>query len=198
MIMPPSPFRYFRDPYHFSSYENKGERCPFCGLICVGYGGGFYGLDTDGYDFICEVCLLEGRLTEKGFTTNDGGDLRPGIHLRFPELPETELEALIRTRTTELEQHTPQVETWQGLTWPSHCGDFCCFLKEAGQLDMQRLAPNSNGRQFFEDHMEERQEGVWETIRPDAPVDNSAAYSVGVYLFQCLECSQYIIQWDCD
>ena len=194
----PSPFRYFRDPHHFSSYCEAGERCPFCGLVRPGYGGGFYGIDSDDYNFICEVCLLEGRLAEKNFTTNEGESLQPEIRLRHPELSETEVEALVQARTVELEQRTPQVETWQGILWPSHCGDFCCFLKEAGQLDMQGLAPDGDGRRFFEYHMTERQEDVWEAVRPDAPVDNSNAYSLGVYLFQCLECGEYVITWDCD
>jgi uncharacterized protein CbrC (UPF0167 family) len=198
MSMPPSPFRYFRDPHHFSNYDNTGERCPFCGLIRAGYGGVFYGLDNNGYDFICEVCLLEGRLAEKGLTINEGTDLRLGLRLRHTKLLTEEADALIQQRTAELEQRTPSITTWQDLFWPSHCGDFCCFVKEAGQRDMQQLAPDGDGRRFFEDHMEERQEDVWETIRPDAPVDNSTGYSVGVYLFQCLECSQYLIQWDCN
>ena len=179
MSTPPSPFRYFRDPHHFSSYTDTGEVCPFCGLVRPGYGGGFFGLDTEGYDFICEVCLLEGKLAEKDLTINEGSILHP-------------------ERISELEQRTPAIMTWQQLLWPAHCGDFCCFLKEAGQLDLQRLAPDDDGQRFFEDHMEERQEDVWKNIRPDAPVDNSMGWSIGVYLFQCLECGEYVIQWDCD
>jgi hypothetical protein len=39
---------------------------------------------------------------------------------------------------------------------------------------------------------------VWRAIRPDSPKDNSTAYSVGVYLFQCLRCQEYVILWDCN
>ena len=194
----PSSFRYFRNPYHFSSFSDAGEVCPFCGLTRPGYGGVFYGIDNDGINFICEVCLLEGKLAEKALTTNEGGHLRPGIEAQYPNLSKIELELLIQTRTAELEQHTPRMMTWQDLFWPSHCGDFCCFVKEAGQLDMQRLALDGDGQRFFEDHMEERQEGVWKNIRHDAPEDNSVGYTLGVYLFQCLECGEYVITWDCD
>lgn len=194
----PSPFRYFRDPHHFSSYSDTGEVCPFCGLARPGYGGGFFGLETDGYEFVCEICLREGRLADQDLTTNESSSLMPDINAKHPGLSEENLQALIQDRTAELEQRTPAVMAWQTVIWPSHCGDFCCYIKEAGQLDMQRLAPNSDGQRFFEDHMEERQEDVWGTIRPDAPADNSITYSLGVYLFQCLECTEYAITWDCD
>ncbi len=195
MNTPLSPFRYFHDPHHFSSYSAAGEVCPFCGLKRPGYGGGFYGEAE--YDFICEVCLLDGRLTENDLTTNEGEDLR--LRQERPELSEAEMVTLTQERTTELEQRTPAIMAWQGIIWPAHCGDFCCFIKEAGQIDMHRLAPDGDGRAFFEAHLDEPgRDDIWETVRPDAPEDNSVGYSVGVYLFQCLECGEYLISWDCD
>jgi len=195
MITPPSPFRYFRDPHHFSSYSEAGEECPFCGLEWAGYGGAFFG-EAD-CDFVCEVCLLNGKLTENGLTTNEGCDL--DLLRARPDLTALEAATFTRERTVELEQRTPAVMAWQPLLWPAHCGDFCCFIKEAGQLDMNRLAPDGNGRAFFESHLDEPgRSDVWDTIRPDAPEDNSVGHSVGVYLFQCLECGEYLISWDCD
>ena len=197
---PPSPFRYFQDPRHSSSYCDTGEVCPFCGLARPGYGGGFYGAaEHDDLEFICEVCLLEGRLTEKGLSMNEESDLRPEVRERYPVLSDAEVDVLTRQRVTEQTQRTPRVMAWQPLCWPAHCGDFCCFIKEAGQLDMHRLAPDGDGRAFFESHLTETgRDDIWETVRPDAPSDNSVGYSVGVYLFQCLECCEYLIEWDCD
>ncbi|MBV9849704.1 MAG: CbrC family protein [Armatimonadetes bacterium] len=195
-----SPFRYFRDPHHFSSYTDRGEVCPFCNLTLPGYGGGFSGeAQYDDLEFICETCLLDGKLIEKGLATNQGCDVRPELRQRHPELDEIGREALAQQRIVELEQRTPPIMTWQGLIWPSHCGDYCCFIKEAGQLDMNRLAPDGNGRVFFEAHLDEPgRDDIWEGVRPDAPTDNAVGYSVGVYLFQCLECGEYLIRWDCD
>ena len=200
MDTPPSPFRYFKDPHHFSSYNVAGEMCPFCGLTRAGYSGGFYGeSDQDDLEFICEVCLLAGKLTEKGLLLNEAVELRPDIRDYYPQLSETEATTLTQQRTAELEQRTPGILAWQPLLWPVHCSDFCCFVKEAGQLDMHRLAPDGNGRAFFEAHLEEPgRDDIWETVRPEAPVDNSVGYSVGVYLFQCIECGEYLITWDCD
>jgi len=195
MNTPPSPLRYFRDPHHFSSYSEAGEECPFCGLERAGYGGVFFG-ESD-CDFVCEVCLLDGKLSENDLTTNEGCDL--DLLRERPDLTALEAVALTRERTTELEQRTPAVMAWQPLLWPAHCGDFCCFIKEAGQLDMNRLAPDGNGRAFFESHLDEPgRADIWDTIRHDAPEDNSVGCSVGVYLFQCLECGEYLILWDCD
>lgn len=195
-----SPFRYFRDPHHFSSFIEAEEVCPFCGLARAGYRGGFYGeAEHDALEFICEVCLLAGKLTEKGLLLNEAVDLRPDIRQQYPELSETEVATLTQQRTAELEQRTPSIMAWQPLLWPVHCGDFCCFLKEAGQLDMHKLASGGDGRAFFEAHLDEPgRDDIWETVRPDAPVDNSVGYSVGVYLFHCLECGKYLIAWDCD
>lgn len=196
--MTPSPFRYFLDPHHFSSYREPGEVCPFCGLARPGYCGGFYG-EADTYEFICEVCLLGGKLSEKGLTLNEGAGIRSGLRRKHSELTELEVDALAQERTMELEQRTPAVMSWQHLIWPDHCGDFCCYIKEAGQLDMQRLAQEGDGRAFFEAHLDEPgRSDIWETVRPDLPEDNSIGYSVGVYLFQCCHCGEYIILWDCD
>lgn len=200
MTPPPSPSRYFRDPHHFSSYAEAGEVCPFCGLARPGYQISFYSeAEDDDLDFICEVCLACGKLVARGMKINEATELRPDLRLLQPDLSEAEVETLFQTRASELEQRTPAIMAWQPLIWPIHCGDFCCFIKEAGQLDMERLAPDGDGRAFFETHLiEEGRDDIWETVRPDAPEDNSVGYSVGVYLFQCLECREYQIEWDCN
>lgn len=198
MNTPPSPFRYFRDPHHFSSYRDAGEVCPFCGLVRPGYGGEFFKAaefgDHDQYNnFICEDCLVGGRLAEKDMPLckgllKEGKKLRSDLRLRYPKMTRAEVETLARQRTTELEQRTPKVKGWSPFGWASHCGDFCCFIKEAGQLDMHRLAPDGNGHAFLTSLLDA---DIWDMMRPDAPEDNSVEYHVGLYLFQCLECGKY-------
>jgi hypothetical protein len=39
---------------------------------------------------------------------------------------------------------------------------------------------------------------VWEGVRPDVPLDGRVAYSIGIYLFQCLNCGECVLLWDCD
>ena len=193
MTTPPSPFRYFHDPHHFSNYCDVGEACPFCGLVRPGYGRRFYEQATfDGYEehhgFICEVCLSEGKLAKKGLMLEEDEKLRLDIHLRSPELSEAEVGTLAQQRTNDLEQRTPRIKGYWLSYWATHCGDLCCFIKEAGQLDMHRLAQDGDGRAFFESLLDA---GIWDMVRPDAPEDNSVEHHVGIYLFQCLECGKY-------
>jgi uncharacterized protein CbrC (UPF0167 family) len=201
---PEITFRYFRAPHHFSSYDPAGKRCPLCGLVRLGYEGGFHDpVEHDDLGYICEVCLAAGRLGAKGLTLNDGyRDLSPALKERHPELSQAQIEALSQSRRSELEQRTPAIMTWQDLWWPAHCGDYCCYVKEAGQQDFNRLASDGDGLSFFRTHLKDADrydvEDVWDSMRPDAPQDNSVGYSVGVYLFQCLECGEYVIEWDCD
>lgn len=120
-----------------------------------------------------------------------------------PELSEDERESLARRRTAELEQRTPHIVTWQGLFWPAHCGDYCRYIKEVGQLELTRLAPDGDGTAFFASHSPDvdslvHAREVRDTIRPEALESGTAAYSVGVYLFPCLECGEYVVRWDCD
>lgn len=133
MTTPPSPFRYFQNPHHFSNYSDIGKVCPFCGLVRPGYGGGVYEqAGYDGYDehhgFICEVCLSEGRFPSRGLIVEESDKLRSDIRLRFPELSEAEVETLAQQRTSELERRTPRIKLFPLYYWASHCGDFCCFI----------------------------------------------------------------------
>ena len=198
MNRPPSPFRYFCDPRHFSSYRDAGEVCPFCGLVRPGYGGESFGAAEWGeydqhYNFICEVCLGDGKLVKKDLPLHrelleEGKELRSDLRLRYPKMSRAEVETLAQERTIELVHCTPKIKGLSAYYWASHCGNFCCFIKEAGQLDMHWLAPNGNGHAFLESLLDA---DIWDMLRPDAPVDNSVEHHVGLYLFQCLECGKY-------
>lgn len=196
-------FRYFRYPHRFSTYRSAPETCAVCGQKQPGYAGPFYGLEE--IDFVCETCLAAGRLAEKGAFTNDGDDttLRSQIAHRHPEMSAEALEAEVDRRTAELEQRTPHMVTWQDFSWPAHCGDYCCFVKEAGKDDLNTLAADGNGLAFFESHLYrtylgDDMEDVWKGIRPESPQDNAFSFPIGVYLFQCLQCREYVLLWDMD
>ena len=108
------------------------------------------------------------------------------------------MENFVKDRNNELEHRTPHVITWQDFFWPAHCGDYCCFIKEAGKPDLVPIAPEGKYHLLFNDIDDESFRYFWEGIRPDSPKDNSTAYSIGVYLFQCLHCKQFIILNDSD
>lgn len=195
-------FRYFALPRQFSTYTEEPQQCQLCGRARAGYEGPYHGIEH--IDFVCEECLAAGRLADKEQTTNEGDleGLQEQLKQRHLELGDGEIAKLVQQRTEELEQRTPNLLTWQDWFWPAHCGDYCRFIKDAGKPDLIALAPDGDGKAFFRDHAIDvdvsDMDAVWKAIRPDSPIEHTESYSVGVYLFQCLECNQYVIMWDCD
>ena len=191
-------YKYFLQPHNFSTYTGEPHLCDLCGTEQAGYKGPFYGLKQ--IEFVCEDCLVDGRLAEFNAFTNEGniGELRKQIKEIHPEFSETDLEEIVKDRDFELLHRTPHVVSWQDFFWPVHCGDYCCFLKEAGKLDLIPIAPDGKYHLLFNDIDDEGFRYFWEGIRQDSPKDNSTAYSIGVYLFQCLHCQKYIVLNDSD
>jgi uncharacterized protein CbrC (UPF0167 family) len=190
-------YRYFRFPHDFSTYIREPKKCDLCGETKAGFGGPFYGLKK--IEFVCEKCLNEGRLTEVDGFTNDGnvGEISRQLKEIFPNLSDLERGEMVEARNDELIHRTPHLVTWQDFLWPAHCGDFCCFIKEAGKPDLLLIAPEEKVHSLFDGDGDEKSFNfIWECIRPDSPSDNSIAYSVGVYLFQCLQCQKYFIVYD--
>lgn len=197
-------YRYFQDPHNYSTYTNENQLCGLCNKLEPGYKGPFYGLHH--VEFVCEECLFSGKLSDVEGTTNSWSDfsVREQLEELHPELNETQINNLVEERSAEIKYRTPHLVTWQDFTWPVHCGDYCRFIKEAGKADLNNLAKDGDGQVYFSQHLPEYQKkithvtSVWKAIRPDSPINNSTSFSVGVYLFQCLECREYVIYWDCD
>lgn len=196
-------FRYFAHPHQFSTYREEPAQCNLCGRSRPGYAGPFYG--PRDIEFVCEECLATGRLKGLDIATNQGDidSLREQVRGFHQQLRDDECERLVRDRTAELEHQTPSHITWQDFFWPAHCGDYCCFIKEVGQPELARLAPDGNGPEFLATHASditdiESAREVWAGIRPDIPLDSHLSYSLGVYLYHCLICSEHVLLWDCD
>ena len=203
-MSPETGFRYFRYPHRFSTYTDEEQHCDLCQQVRPGYRRPFYGRQR--LEFVCEECLKGGALAGIKTRTNEGdvASLREQLEGMHPDFTQEQVRDMVQQRTAELEHRTPHLVTWQSFRWPAHCGDYCCFVKEAGKADLNELAPDGDGQRFFGEHLRERDKSitnvpdVWTAIRPGSPKDNATAYSVGVYLFQCLDCQEYVILWDCD
>lgn len=191
-------YTYFLHPHEFSTYTHEPHTCDLCGKEQAGYRGPFYGVNE--IEFVCESCLAHGKLAEVDAFTNEGhvALLQEQLQEMHPNLSEADLKRIVNDRNVELVHKTPHVVTWQDFFWPAHCGDYCCFLKEAGKADLNPIAPEGRVHLLFEDLLEEDFEYLWNAVRPDSPADNSVAYSLGVYLFQCLHCQKYIVLHDYD
>ena len=198
-----SNFRYFERPYQFSTYHTEPKPCDLCGEMRPGFAGPFYGLDDA--KFICEPCLVSGRLTEAGMRTNEGdrATLLEQLRAARPVLRPDEVRDRANEQTVELEQRTPHWLSWQDHFWPAHCGDYCRYVKEIGRPELEHLASQGDVISFLREHSpdienDEMARDVLESIRPDAPQDGSVAYTVGVYLFSCLACDDPILLWDAE
>ena len=116
-------YRYFALPHQFSTYRPEPKRCELCDQFLPGYEGPFFGKRE--VTFVWEECLASGRLIEAELFTNSGDTTALEQHLAHlhPELTAQARQTLAYGQTTELEQRTPPVVTWQNFLWPVHCGE---------------------------------------------------------------------------
>lgn len=194
-------FRYFALPHRFSTYHEESHQCDLCNQHRPGYGAQSF----SDIEFVCEECLAAARLADLDFATNQGdvAALRTQVRERMPQLSDTERGQMVQERTAELKYRTPHLVTWQDVLWPAHCGDYFRFIKEVGQPELADLSSDGNGPAFLAAHAHniagaKHAMEVWEGVRPDIPQDNRVAYSLGMYLFRCLTCNEYVLLWDCD
>jgi len=213
-------FRYVQNPHNSSAiqYSEKPQKCAICHQSRPGYEG-IYHYDYNEPIFVCEECILNGKFQEKEGRTNEGSPrtLRKQMRKLNPQMSEEELENIVRQKTDEIEYRTPHITTWQDFTWPVHCGDYCCYIGEAGKSELNTFAPDGDGKVFLrslsewmgeiggeEDRNEYRKlEGemdidwLWDKIPAHAPKTKSDPCS-WLHLFKCLHCHKYIVLIDMD
>ncbi|WP_374966663.1 CbrC family protein [Lysinibacillus sp. RS5] len=88
--------------------------------------------------------------------------------------------------TDEVLHRTPGYISWQGNDWVAHCTDYCTFI---GYVGWQELVEMGITEEFehFNGHTKDE---LAATLR------NNGSHQG--YLFQCLECQQYILYSDFD
>jgi uncharacterized protein CbrC (UPF0167 family) len=193
-------FRYFRDPHHFADFSAEPRLCGICGRMGPGYRGSWFSGGERALDHVCEECLATGRLEAAGVSANEPGvlgALREGRWKLTGDLVVDE------ARVGELEFRTPPIPRWQDWSWPRHCDDFACYVKEAGAADFDELAGQADGRTFLRQTLERAEElpdewdyDLYDVIREDSPADLSEQYDLTAYLFQCRVCGQYLTVTD--
>ncbi|WNG53915.1 CbrC family protein [Archangium gephyra] len=137
------------------------------------------------------------RLDSRLRGANSGAAER--LRAQLSALSPADREALVQARTTELEACTPHLVTWQDLSWPAHCCDYCRYVAEVGRKELSALAPDGNGAAFLLAHLHERDRKLaleFSSLPPQAPTRETGAYDIGVYLFRCLGCGTAVIHWD--
>jgi len=153
-------------------------------------------LKEKSYTAICFECVAEGRLLEIGASAVEGdfGKLKEQIRSENPNASADEIEEKAREITKQLGGSTPNFPTWQDWSWPAHCGDYCQFIRLAGQDDFNKLAEDGNGKALFRDSIYDSSlarnfDFVWSRLKPGNvsgiinPNDN---WSPMAYIFKCL------------
>jgi uncharacterized protein len=208
MDEPEITYRYFRLPHQFSTFLSEPRRCDICGFVRGIYDMTLKGESkaTDDVRYVCDQCLSGGALIERDLEINEGdiGALRTQLATLHPDYFAVEVDAAARPLTLEIQQRTPSPSTWQDFFWPAHCGDYCRYEREVGKPDLLALAGDRDVESFIadclykQDRAKAHAKTVWDNIRPDSPKGIEPAYSIGVYLFQCLVCEHYLLLWDAD
>jgi hypothetical protein len=174
-------FRYFAQPHDVtaSTWKETPAPCDLCGEGRPGYDGPYYGED-DSVEFVCEECLIAGRLAERDLSTNEGEHGPPA------------------DRRAELEQRTPHLVTWQDFFWPVHCGDYCRFVRNVGERELVELSPDGDAVAYANEHLSDDLKEFpldADSLPPRAPTAEDW-WDVGLYLFECLECGRHVVHWD--
>ncbi|HET8538462.1 MAG TPA: CbrC family protein [Anaeromyxobacter sp.] len=197
MANPIPTYRYFRNPRAevVSTWQDEPAACDLCGEEGPGYAGPYRG-EGDA-DFVCEPCLLAGKLGDADLSTNEGdvGTLREQLaHLAVPER-----DRLVRERTDELSHRTPGLVTWQELFWPACCGDYARFEGEVGREELDGLAGGGDGWRWFVEHVREPlPDGFGPEDLPPHASRPGKQWSLVVYHFRCTSCGKSLLHWDCD
>ena len=200
-------FKYFLQPEKYAYVLEKKEECDICHKIAKCFDGSTY-YGEEEYNAFCFECVSNGRLEEvNAFGVDpDARALRNQLIEKYPLLSKDEIENKLQEKTKELSFTTPKFPTWQDFFWPAHCGDYCEFIKLAGQADYNELAPNRNGKEFFKNTLyynlqDTDIDAVWNDLKKNSVkgiVNDNDNWSPMAYIFKCLNCGEYITIWDCD
>jgi uncharacterized protein CbrC (UPF0167 family) len=200
-------FKYFLYPEQFA-YILKGEQeCDICHKVCKCFDASTY-YGEEEYNAFCFECVSKGCLEEVDATAIDPGikSLRDQIIEKNPMMANGEIEKLVMVKTKELSFFTPMFPSWQDFLWPAHCGDYCQFIRLAGQADFNELALDGNGKEFFRNTLQEdlknntNIDDIWVDLKKDSVngITDNDNWSPMAYIFRCLQCGEYITRWDCD
>ena len=200
-------FKYFQEPYKFSSILDNEHECDICHQVKTCFDASLYYGPKD-YVAFCFDCVTQGRLKEVGATAVDPDTLELKTQLRkiHKEFLEEELEKKSQSITDSLINSTPQLTTWQEFHWPAHCGDYCTFIKIAGKEYFNQLAEDGNGKKLFKRTLYgylkkiTDVDSVWEGLC-DASIkdlgDENCNWETSAYIFRCRVCGEVITIWDC-
>lgn len=201
-------FRYFDKPELFTGYIDEPAECDICGKETTCFDATlFYGEDE--LEAVCPACLAAGKLNKRDIFTNQGdsSELKRQLIQLNPKLSDTEINKLVKQKTTELEKTTPHLISWQDWDWPSADGDYCSFIAYGSKPFFEKIANGHNAKEVFKESiyysMEDDTDAdmLWEDDMPEKEIknyDDSSQYTTLFYVFKSLHSDKIITIWDCD
>jgi uncharacterized protein CbrC (UPF0167 family) len=148
----------------------------------------------------CYTCLRAGRAamtkdTELGMIRHE--DALRGVTHGVPGLDRSDLELVPKSdgwvgarlpvpMMLEL-LRTPSYRTIQGESWLFCCKAYMVYVGQWSRQHFSKMAPDGNGRGFFDLVVRDVIDGLWEDELHD---------KTEIYVFRCVACRKYSAHWD--
>lgn len=171
--IPLPTFKYMPNPIQANIFKT-GELvvCDCCeqevDIYCT---KGIYAIEE--VEYLCPSCIHSGLAAQK-FDGQFQQDLLNSELVKNDDY------------TDEVLHRTPGYISWQGNDWVAHCTDYCAFIGYVGWRELVDMGITEE----FEHFNGHTKEELAATLR------NNGSHQG--YLFQCLECQQYILYSDFD
>ena len=170
-------FKYHRNPLHTGAIVKSDRVCPACEKK---RGYAFFSIvwteSDQEYEGLCPWCIHDGTAAK--------------IFHGFAPYPVVS-EDIEQNRIDELMSRTPEMDTYQDIIWPTHCGDFCEFL------DYIRSWDDVKRRGIEKDIIKDLKENSDFSVSEVKKNLDPESCMIG-YLFRCLHCGKHNLYIDLD
>jgi uncharacterized protein CbrC (UPF0167 family) len=148
----------------------------------------------------CYACIRSGRATltkntEFGLIAHQ--EALQGVTQGVPDLDCPDIEMVprdddwigVRLPTSMMLEllRTPGYSSIQGETWFFCCKAPMIYVGEWSRQKFSEMAPDGNGRAFFDSVVQDASGGLW---------DDTLGDTTGIYVFRCAACQKYKAHWD--
>lgn len=183
--------------WHFRYFDASEKNAEFTDTPCESCGSDencLEGVYFDELDFdresVCLECLVQGKITVH-LSDYLIDKLKRHIKLMNPTLQNKEVLKAVNQQVEELKK-TPPIPWIQSNDWVICCGEFAKYIGEWSQKDLNEASKNNDGLAYFLEILEQDYKDrvddsdlLWDDLG-----NQSAAY-----VFECLNCSQRIANW---
>ena len=95
-----------------------------------------------------------------------------------------------KSKIEELTRCTPGYIFMQDGEWLYHCGDFCAFIGCVGWNDIEQMGIADEIKTYIYETYFSKAEKIIDSL--------INSYTVTLYLFRCLHCGKYLLNYDYD